>query len=201
MRLNDGTAVVGDTDVAIMPGERVLIAGDFGFGQEHLGARHRRLVAVGRRLDRSEKGRQDVSAAATPLCADRHAAARCHLPGRGRKPKRGGRCRCLQARRHGASGRKARRGGAVGPDAVGRREAAPGIRPHPAAQPGYRRARRGNGRARSQEPGEADGVARRPPRASRCSASAIVPSSKRSTRARSSSSGAAAAPSSYAMWS
>jgi putative ATP-binding cassette transporter len=36
VRLNDGTAVVGDTDVAIMPGERVLIAGDSGSGKSTL---------------------------------------------------------------------------------------------------------------------------------------------------------------------
>ena len=36
VRLNDGTAVVGDTDVAIMPGERVLIAGELGSGKSTL---------------------------------------------------------------------------------------------------------------------------------------------------------------------
>src|SRR5262249_17385891 len=36
VRLNDGTAVVGDTDVAIMPGERVLIAGESGSGKSTL---------------------------------------------------------------------------------------------------------------------------------------------------------------------
>ncbi len=36
VQLNDGTAVVGDTDVAIMPGERVLIAGESGSGKSTL---------------------------------------------------------------------------------------------------------------------------------------------------------------------
>src|SRR4029450_6856238 len=35
-RLNDGPAVVGDTDVTIMPGERVLISGDSGSGKSTL---------------------------------------------------------------------------------------------------------------------------------------------------------------------
>jgi putative ATP-binding cassette transporter len=34
--LNDGTAVVGDTDVTVMPGERVLIAGNSGSGKSTL---------------------------------------------------------------------------------------------------------------------------------------------------------------------
>jgi putative ATP-binding cassette transporter len=36
VRLNDGTAVVGDTDVSVMPGERVLIAGESGSGKSTL---------------------------------------------------------------------------------------------------------------------------------------------------------------------
>ena len=36
VRLNDGTAVVDDTDIAVMPGERVLIAGESGSGKSTL---------------------------------------------------------------------------------------------------------------------------------------------------------------------
>jgi putative ATP-binding cassette transporter len=36
VRLNDGTAVVDDTDITIMPGERVLIAGESGSGKSTL---------------------------------------------------------------------------------------------------------------------------------------------------------------------
>jgi vitamin B12/bleomycin/antimicrobial peptide transport system ATP-binding/permease protein len=36
VKLNDGTAVVDDTDVSIMPGERVLIAGESGSGKSTL---------------------------------------------------------------------------------------------------------------------------------------------------------------------
>jgi putative ATP-binding cassette transporter len=36
VRLNDGTAVVSETDVSIMPGERVLIAGESGSGKSTL---------------------------------------------------------------------------------------------------------------------------------------------------------------------
>ena len=59
VRLNDGTAVVGDTDVTIMPGERVLIAGEFGLRQEHPGPCHCGPVAMGRWLGGDQEGRQD----------------------------------------------------------------------------------------------------------------------------------------------
>ena len=85
VRLNDGTAVVGDTDVAIEAGERVLIAGEFGVGQEHVGACHRRLVALGRRFDRGEERCKVVPAAAAPICADRHASPCRQLSGCCRK--------------------------------------------------------------------------------------------------------------------
>ena len=55
-----------------MPGERVLVAGEVRHGQEHARARHRGPVAVGRRRDRGQEGREDVPAAAAALRADRH---------------------------------------------------------------------------------------------------------------------------------
>ena len=47
--LDDGTAVLDETDVAIMPGERVLVAGESGTGKSTLVRAHCRSVAVGRR--------------------------------------------------------------------------------------------------------------------------------------------------------
>ena len=79
VRLNDGTAVVGDTDVTIMPGERVLIAGEFGLRQEHVGARHRRPLALGRRLGRDQEGRQDVPTPPATLHPHWNAQARSNL--------------------------------------------------------------------------------------------------------------------------
>ena len=157
--LDDGTAVLDDTDIAIMPGERVLIAGESGTGKSTLVRAISGPVAVGRRPDRGEEGRQADAAAAAALHSDRHAAPRRDLSGRRRQPRDQGGRRGVQARRAGAPHRPHRGGRAVGPDAVGRREAAAGVRAHLPAQPGHHRARRGDRRARSGEPGQADGAA------------------------------------------
>jgi putative ATP-binding cassette transporter len=133
VRLNDGTAVLDDADITIMPGERVLIAGESGTGK-------------------------DLSVAATSLCAHRHPAARRHLPRRPRQPRHRGRRRRLQARRPRAPRRQIGRGGALGPNPLRRREAAPGLLAHPAPQPRHRGARRGDRGSRSQESGQADGA-------------------------------------------
>ena len=54
--LDDGTEVVKDAEVVIAPGERVLVAGRVRHRQEHAGARHRRLMAMGRGRRRGESG-------------------------------------------------------------------------------------------------------------------------------------------------
>ena len=81
VRLNDGTAVLDDTDVTIMPGERVLIAGEFGYRQEHPGSGNSWPVALGRWLNRSQTRRQDLPLATASVCADRHTAPSGNLSG------------------------------------------------------------------------------------------------------------------------
>jgi vitamin B12/bleomycin/antimicrobial peptide transport system ATP-binding/permease protein len=47
--LDDGTAVVGETEILIEPGERVLVAGESGTGKSTLVRAHCRTLAMGRR--------------------------------------------------------------------------------------------------------------------------------------------------------
>ena len=194
--LDDGTAVVGETEVVIEPGERLLVAGKSGTGKSTLVRAHRGAVAMGRRQRQFPSRPPALHAAAKALRAVRHAAPRDRLSRRrrrldGRADRRGpaqGRPRSSQGEDRGR--------GAVGPDAVRRREAAAGLCAAVAAQPRHRGAGRGDLGARRKEPGQDDGD--RHPRNCRTppsSASPIAPSSRPSTAARSCWSGARAAPS------
>ena len=154
--LRDGTVVVRRADAEIGPGERVLIVGAVGGGQEHALPRPGGPVDLGQRHDRpAAAGRHDVHAAAA-LPAARHPARRRRLPRRpGQRPGpgRGGRAGARRPRRPGPG---ARPRGPVGRDALGRPAAAPGLRPSAAAPARLGVPRRGHGGARRGEPGARD---------------------------------------------
>ena len=154
--LDDGTAVLDDTDIAIKPGERVLVAGESGTGKSTLVRAIAGLWPWGEGTIEVQQGREADAAAAAALYPDRHAAPRRGLSRCAGKPRpRGGR-RGAEARRARASGRPARRGSAVGSDAVGRREAASRVCAHLPAQPRHHHSRRGDRSARPGKPGPAD---------------------------------------------
>ncbi len=88
MTLDDGTAVVDDAEVAIMPGERVLIAGESGTGKSTLVRAIAGLWPWGGGAIEVASRRQAVPAAAAALRSGRHAAARGDLSGRRRRPGR-----------------------------------------------------------------------------------------------------------------
>ena len=77
--LDDGTAVVDDTDITIMPGERVLIAGESGTGKSTLVRAIAGLWPWGGGMIEVQEGRQAVAAAAAALYPDRHAPPRSDL--------------------------------------------------------------------------------------------------------------------------
>jgi ABC-type uncharacterized transport system fused permease/ATPase subunit len=152
--LDDGTAVVGEAEVKIEPGERLLVAGESGTGKSTLV----RAIA-GRRQRQLPRRPPHVHAAAKALRALRNAAPRRRLSrGRRRLDRRGHRQGARQGGTRASQGEdRGRR--AVGPDAVRRREAAARFRKAVPAQPRYHRARRGDLRARRQKPGQDDGAA------------------------------------------
>jgi hypothetical protein len=83
--LNDGTAVVGDTDVTVMSGETCADWRRFRLRQEHAGPRHRGPMALGRRFgrDKERRPRGSLVSQRRPLipsrpCANRWAGRRCH---------------------------------------------------------------------------------------------------------------------------
>ena len=81
VRLNDGTAVVGDTDVVVERGERVLIAGESGAGKSTLVRAVAGLWPWGGGSIDVREGRKDVSPAAAPVPADRESAPGRNIPG------------------------------------------------------------------------------------------------------------------------
>ena len=80
--LDDGTAVVGETEVVIGPGERLLVAGEWRHRQEHAGPCAGGVMAVGRRQRQFPSRPPTLHAAAEALHPIRHAASRNRLPRR-----------------------------------------------------------------------------------------------------------------------
>ena len=115
--LDDGTAVVDDTQVIIKKGERVLIAGESGTGKSTLVRAIAGSVALGRWRDFDPARLAAVSVAAAALCADRDFAPRDHLSGRGKRLGPGTDQRHSGEGRPRSSERTAGRRGAVGSDA------------------------------------------------------------------------------------
>jgi putative ATP-binding cassette transporter len=126
--LDDGTAVLDDTDIAIMPGERVLIAGESGTGKSTLVRAISGLWPWGGGLIEVKKGAKLMLLPQRPYIPIGTLRRAATYPGRRRQPRNQGGSRGVQARRIGASHRSHRRRGAVGPDPVGRRETALGVR-------------------------------------------------------------------------
>ncbi len=133
----------------IAPGERVLVAGESGTGKSTLVRAIAGLWPWGEGNIEVAERREDVAAAAEGLCADRHACGGPPpIPSRRRARTTEEVAKALEAGRSRPPGRPPRRRGALGPDPVGRREAATGLRAHPSASARHHRARRGHVGAR-----------------------------------------------------
>ena len=155
--LDDGTAVVDDTEVVIKKGERVLVAGETGTGKSTLVRAIAGLWPWG-------GGEIDIQKDARLFLLPQ----RPYMPTGTLRRAVGlsGRCGGLAYRKKIAEAlrkvglghlKDRHRGGcALGPDAVGRREAAADFRARVAASSRHHRARRGDLGARSEEPGHAD---------------------------------------------
>jgi putative ATP-binding cassette transporter len=137
--LDDGTAVVGETEVVIEPGERLLVAGESGTGKSTLVRALAGLVAMGRRRRQFPSRPAAVHAAAKALRALGHAAPR-HRLSRRRETGRTSRSAKPCTRSASITSRRRSAKSAVGPDAVRRREAAPRLCAAVAAQPRHHRA-------------------------------------------------------------
>ena len=155
--LDDGTAVVGETEVAIGPGERLLVAGESGTGKSTLVRALAGLWPWGGGSVNFHPDRRLFMLPQKPYIPSGTLRRAIAYPGAAedwtiRADRRGpaqGRPRSPQGKDRGR--------GAVGPDLVGRREAAIGVCTIVAAQPRHRGARRGNVGARRKEPGQDDG--------------------------------------------
>ena len=138
--LDDGTAVVNETEVVIEPGERLLVAGESGTGKSTLVRAIAGLWPWGDGAVNFHPDRRLFMLPQKPYVPIRHAAPRRRLSRRrGRLARRGGLRGPAQGRARSSQG-KDRRRGAVGPDAVRRRKAAPRLCAAVAAQPRHRRA-------------------------------------------------------------
>ena len=156
--LDDGTAVVGETEVVIEPGERLLVAGESGTGKSTLVRAIAGLWPWGGGSVNFHPDRRLFMLPQKPYVPSGTLRRAVAYPGAAEDwtveaDRRGagqGRPRSSQGQDRGRR--------AVGPDAVGRRKAAAGLRAAVAAQPRHRRAGRGDLGARREEPGQDDGA-------------------------------------------
>ena len=155
--LDDGTAVVGETDVVIEPGERLLVAGESGTGKSTLVRAIAGLWPWGDGAVNFHPDRRLFMLPQKPYVPSGTLRRAVAYPGAEDDWQRRGRLRGPAQGRARSSQGEDRRRGAVGPDAVRRREAAPRLCAAVAAQPRHHRAGRGDLRARREEPGQDDG--------------------------------------------
>ena len=155
--LDDGTAVVGETEVVIEPGERLLVAGESGTGKSTLVRALAGLWPWGggsvnfhpdRRLFMLPQKPYIPSGTLRRAIAYPGAADDWTVEEIGEALHKVGLDHLKE---------KIEEDGAVGPDAVRRRKAAAGVRAAVAAQPRHHRAGRGDLGARRKEPGQDDG--------------------------------------------
>ncbi len=154
--LDDGTAVVDDTQVVIKRGERVLIAGESGSGKSTLVRAIAGLWPWGGgeiHVQRDSRLFLLPQKPYVPVGTLRRAAA---YPGKAEDWLVEEIADALKAVGLEHLCDRIEEEGAVGADFVGRRKAAPDLCARLAAQPGHYRARRGDLGARSQEPGQSD---------------------------------------------
>ena len=158
-----------------------------GTGKSTLVRAHRRACGRGAGQDRGPSRREDDWCCRSgPICRSARLRRAATYPDADDEHSVEGDRRSLASRSVSGISSTSRRGSALGPDPVRRREAASGVRAHLPHSPGHHRARRGHRGARSGEPGQADGAPDARARRTRpFSASAIVRSSRRSTIASS----------------
>jgi vitamin B12/bleomycin/antimicrobial peptide transport system ATP-binding/permease protein len=160
--LDDGTAVVDDTDVAVKPGERVLIAGESGSGKSTLVRAIAGLWPWGEGTIEIGKGAKLMllpQRPYVPIGALRRAATYPD-PAESRSVEE-----VAQAFRRVGLDHLVDRIDEEAPwdQTLRRRKAAARLRAHLPAQAGHHRARRGDRGARSEKPGRADGPFERAP--------------------------------------
>ena len=148
--LDDGTAVVGEADSRDRPGEWVLVAGESGTGKSTLVRAIAGLWPWGGGSVDFQPDRRLFMMPQKPYMPSARCGAPTPIPRAADElDDRGDRRGARQSRAR-SSDRAHRGGRALGPDAVGRRKAAAGVRAPPAASARHRRARRGDVGARSR---------------------------------------------------